>query len=378
MSIHDVETPITADDYERSAAAKLDRATYDFVAGGAGEELTLRENRACFERLRLIPHVMRDVSRVSAETEIFGAQLAAPLFVSPIGMQRLVHEEAELGSARAARDLNVGFMVATASTVTLEELAEEGGNSLFFQLYWRRDREITRDLVERAAAAGYRAVVLTVDTSTIGRRLRDVRNRFQRPPSIQYANFARYEDPSIKDKGDGSPTYYVADQMDRTLTWSEIEWLRDAAKLPVVIKGVMSGEDARSAIAAGAAGVMVSNHGGRQLDHVPGTIDVLDEVVDAVAGDGLVLLDGGVRHATDILLALAIGADAVGMGRPVLWALAHGGAESVRRLLASVLEELHRAMTLCGVPTVGDIDRTLVRRLVRLDELPRRAPIAAS
>lgn len=363
---------LTAEDYERVALEHLDQATYDFVAGGADEEVSLRENRAGFQRLRLVPHVLRDVSSVSTATEAFGVPLTAPLFVSPMGMQLLVHEEAELGTARATRELGLGFMVATASTCTLEDVAADGGDALWFQLYWRRDRGITRDLVERAAEAGYKAVVLTVDTPVVGRRLRDARNRFQRPPSIKYANFARYEDPEIKDKAGGAPTYYVADQMDRTLTWSDIAWLRDVSQLPVVIKGVLSGEDARSAVEAGAEGVMVSNHGGRQLDHVPGTIDALDEVVDAVAGDALVVLDGGVRHATDVLLALAVGADLVGMGRPVLWALANGGAASVEAFLGSIVDELARAMTLAGVPSVKDIDRSLVRRMGGLAALSGR------
>jgi isopentenyl diphosphate isomerase/L-lactate dehydrogenase-like FMN-dependent dehydrogenase len=377
MAATESQEPITAEDYEQWALENLDRGTYDFVAGGAGEEVTLRENREGFERLRLVPRVLRDVSAVSGATEVFGASLAAPLFVSPIGMQRLVHDEAELGTARAVRALGIGMMVATASTCTLEDVAAEGGDALWFQLYWRRDRHITQDLVQRAAAAGYKAVVLTVDTPVIGRRLRDARNRYQRPPSIQYANFARYENPEIKDTAGGAPTYYVADQMDRTLTWTDIEWLHDMSGLPVVVKGVLSGDDARLAVAAGAQGVMVSNHGGRQLDHVPGTIDVLEEVVDAVAGNAVVVLDGGVRRATDVLLALAVGADVVAMGRPVLWALAHGGGASVEAFLRAVVEDLVRSMTLAGVPTVNDISRTLVRRLEGLAPLPHRETAVA-
>jgi isopentenyl diphosphate isomerase/L-lactate dehydrogenase-like FMN-dependent dehydrogenase len=358
---------LIADDYEEWARTHLDNGTFDFIAGGAGSELTLDENRSAFDRMRLVPRVMRDVSSVSSEAEILGATLRAPLFVSPMGMQRLAHEEAELGTARATRDAGVGFIVGTASTTTLEDVAAEGGSSLWFQLYWRRDREITRDLVQRAAAAGYRAVVLTVDTTVVGKRLRDVRNSYQRPPHIEYANFARYEDPSIKDKSGGdAPNYYVADQMDRTLTWSDLEWLREACGLPVIVKGVMSGDDARLAVEAGAAGVMVSNRGGRQIDHAPATIDMLEEVVDAVAGDALVVIDGGVRRATDILLALALGADVVGIGRPVFFALAHGGSESVKTLFDTLIEDMVRAMTLLGARSVEELDRSIIRREMQL------------
>lgn len=365
------DTPklITPDDYEDWAREHLDRGTYDFVAGGSGSELTLRENRDAFDRFRLVPRVLRDVSSVSCAAEVFGASLNAPVFVSPMGMQRLVHDEAELGTARATRDAGIGFMVATASTCTIEDVAAEGGSSLWFQLYWRRDREITRDLVERAAAAGYKAIVLTVDTSVVGRRLRDVRNSYQRPPTIQYANFARYEDPSIKDTTGDAPTYYVADQMDRTLTWSDLDWLRSASGLPVIVKGVLSGEDARLAAEAGAAGVMVSNHGGRQIDHAPATIDMLEEVADAVAGDALVIIDGGVRRATDIVLALALGADVVSIGRPALFALAHGGAESARTLFDTLIEDMVRTMTLLGVRSLDELDRSLIRRETQLERI---------
>jgi 4-hydroxymandelate oxidase len=366
------EPLLTADDYEAWAAAHLNHATYDFVAGGAGRELTLDENTAAYRRRRLVPRMLRDVSEVSTATELFGTSLAAPLFISPMGMQRLVHEEAELGTARAARAAGIGLAVATASTHTIEEIAAEGGHPLWFQLYWRRDREITRDLVVRAREAGYEAVVLTVDTSVVGRRLRDARNRFQRPPTITYANFARYEDPSIKDKQGDAPTYYVADQMDRSLTWDDLAWLREASGLPVIVKGILSGEDARAGIEAGAAGIMVSNHGGRQLDHVPATLDALQEVVDSVAGDGLVVVDGGVRSATDILIALALGADVVAIGRPVLWALAHGGAASLSAFLTDLIDDLGRSMTLVGARKIDELDRTFVRQLTQLERLPER------
>lgn len=368
------ETLLDAFDYENWAAAHLDGPTFDFVAGGAGRELTLDDNVAGFRRRRLVPKALRDVSVVSTASTAFGTPLAAPLFISPMGMQRLVHDEAELGMARAARDVGLGFAVATASTHTIEEVAAEGGRPLWFQLYWRRDREITRDLVARAAEAGYEAIVLTIDTPVVGRRLRDARNRYQRPPTITYANFARYEDPNIKDKTGDAPTYYVADQMDRTLTWKDLEWLREASGLPIVIKGILAPEDARTGIDAGASGIMVSNHGGRQLDQVPATIDVLDEIVDAVGGDGTVVIDGGVRTAADVLIALAAGADIVSIGRPALWALAHGGSNSVKAFLQDIIDDLTRSMTLLGARSITELDRSFVRESVR----PAASPTSAS
>lgn len=363
------ELLLTPDDYEAWARANLNKPTYDFVAGGAGSELTLRENRDAYDRFRLVPRVLRDVSSVSASVEIFGSSLSAPLYVSPIGMQRLLHEAAEMATARAAKAAGIGMGVGTASTVVMEDLAAVGG-PLWFQLYWRRDREITRDLVERAAAAGYDAIALTVDTPVIGRRLRDVRNRYQRPPSITYANYAKYEDPSIKDAAGGAPTYYVAQQMDQTLTWDDLAWLKEVAGIPVVVKGVMSPEDARLAVDAGADGVMVSNHGARQLDHIPGTIDMLAEVVDAVAGEALVAIDGGVRRATDVVIALALGADVVAIGRPVLWALAQGGEAAVSTLLNTYVSDITQVMTLMGARSVDELDGSMVRRLARLERVP--------
>jgi len=364
----DAEPLLTPDDYEEWAREHLDKPTYDFVAGGAGSELTLRENRDAYDRLRLVPRVLRDVSSVSAAVDVLGSTLSAPLYVSPIGMQRLLHEDAETATARAAKTAGVGMGVGTASTVVMEDLAAIGG-PLWFQLYWRRDREITRDLVERAAAAGYDAIALTVDTPVIGRRLRDVRNRYQRPPEITYANYAKYEDPSIKDAAGGAPTYYVAQQMDQTLTWDDLAWLKEVAGIPVIVKGVMSPEDARLAVGAGADGVMVSNHGARQLDHIPGTIDMLAEIVDAVAGEALVAIDGGVRRATDVVVALALGADVVAIGRPVLWALAQGGEAAVTTLLNAYVSEITQVMTLVGARSVDELDRSMVRRLARLERL---------
>lgn len=356
----------TPDDYEAWSAEHLDRPIYDFVAGGAGAELTLRDNVAAYDRFRIVPRVLRDVSAVDAKATILGAEQSAPIMISPIGMQRLVSVDAELASAKGAKAAGVGMSVGTASSVSLEDIAGVGVPNLWFQLYWRKDRAITQDLVERAVAAGYRAILLTVDTAVVGRRLRDARNKFQRPAEVTYANFAKYEDPSIKDKAGSAPTYYVANQMDQTLSWKDLEWLKSVAGIPVIVKGVLCAEDAREAHLAGADGVMVSNHGARQLDSVPATIDVLADVVSGMDGKGLVAIDGGVRSATDVAIALALGADVVLVGRPVIWALAQGGEAAVGAYLTGLVDDLVHTMTLLGTRTIEELTPSMVRQLAEL------------
>ena len=355
--------PLNVADYEALARARLPAAFYDYYAGAAGDELTLAANREAFDRLHLRPRVLVDVSRTDTATEVLGTPVAVPVLLAPTAFNKLAHPEGEEAAARAAAAAGTVMVASTFSTCSLEEIASAGG-PLWFQLYVYKDREVTRDLVLRAESAGYRAIVLNVDTPVLGRRYRDVRNRFALPDGLTLRNF---EAPSAQARwkaGTLSFQAWVHDLIDSTLTWDAVAWLRSATRLPVVLKGILTAEDARRAADAGVNGVIVSNHGGRQLDGVVPSATALPEVVEGVAGRAEVLMDGGVRRGTDVLKALALGARAVLIGRPYLWGLAAAGEAGVRDVLRLLQDDLALAMALTGRPTVAEIDPTVVRTSV--------------
>lgn len=347
---------------EELAREQMPQMAYDYYAGGAEDEVTLRQNRAAFERIALRPRMLVDISAIDTSTVVLGQQTPAPIIVAPTAMHKLGHPEGEVATARGAGAAGVIMAVSTLATCTLEEVAEAATGLLWFQLYVYKDREITRALVQRAKAAGYRALCLTVDAPHSGRRERDARNRFALPPEIQLANFSGPEMRMMPREGSGSalPTY-VAKMMDLTLTWKDAAWLRSISEMPMLVKGILTAEDARLAVEHGADGIVVSNHGGRQLDTAIATIEALPEVVEAVDGRAEVYVDGGVRRGTDVLKALALGARGVMIGRPVLWGLALDGAHGVRQVLEMLRHELEEAMLLAGRPTIASIDRSLVR-----------------
>lgn len=339
---------------EQQAKGLLEPAVYDFFAGGADDELTLADNLAAWRRLRLRPHVLRDVGAVSTATTVLGEPLPAPLLVAPMAYHRLAHPDGELATAAGAARAGVPLIASTQATVSLEDTAAaEPQARRWFQLYVDRDRGYAAELVHRAAAAGYRALVLTVDLAAYGNRTRDVRNQFTLPGWLRIANagdrFSGAQDPVS-----------MASQFDPGLTPAVIGWLRELEGMPVVVKGVLRGDDAAVCVDAGASGVVVSNHGGRQLDTAVASADALPEVVEAVAGRAEVYVDGGIRRGTDVLKALALGARAVLVGRPVIWGLACGGAAGVQAVLEGLRVELQRAMTLCGAPSVADLTPDLV------------------
>lgn len=342
---------------EAEAAARLDRAAFDYYAGGADEELTVAENVAAWRRWRLRPHVLRDVSEVRTETTVLGTPITAPILVAPTAYHRMAHPEGEVATARGAAGAGTVMVVSTLATVALEEVAAATAAPKWFQLYVFRDRGFAGELIDRAVAAGYRALVLTVDAPVLGHRRRDARNRFRLPEGLVMANLG---DRLPDSDGSGLEAYFA--DHDRTLTPRDLDWLKQRSGLPVVVKGIHRGDDAAECVAAGADAVVVSNHGGRQLDRAIATADALPEVVDAVAGRAEVYVDGGIRSGTDVLVALALGARAVLVGRPVLWALAVGGAEGVTALLGELRTELERAMILSGVTSVGAVPRDLVCR----------------
>jgi 4-hydroxymandelate oxidase len=357
-----VTSALTIDDLHAIAAERLPRMAYDYYASGADDELTLGDNEAAWRRMRLRPKCLVDVGACDLATTVLGTPVSMPVLVAPTAFQRLAHPDGECATARAAAAAGTVMTLSTLSTCLLEDVARENAEGArWFQLYVYRDRGVTRALVERAEAAGFRALVLTVDAPYFGRRLRDVRNGFALPEGLTVANLASGMGEVGAVSGNSGLATYVASMLDQTLTWRDVEWLRSVTRLPLVIKGVVRGDDAARAAELGVGGVVVSNHGGRQLDTTVATADALGEVVDAAAGRGEVFVDGGVRRGTDVLKALALGARAVLVGRPVLWGLAADGEAGVATALGILRDELKLALALAGCGGVRDVTRDLVR-----------------
>lgn len=354
---------------EADASRRLDPMARDYYAGGARDEITLRWNRRAWDAIALHYRVLVDVGARDPSTTALGVPISMPVMLAPTAFHRLAHPEGERATARAAGAADTVMVCSTLSTVALEDVAAAATGPLWFQLYVYRDRGITRSLVQRAEAAGCRALVLTVDAAEIGTRERDARNRFALPEGLSVANLrgtgkARLTADGAGVGAEGSGlSAYVRDQLDPTLRWADVEWLAGLTRLPLVIKGLVRADDARRALSAGARAVVVSNHGGRQLDTAPATADVLRRVVDAVGAvdpAAEVYVDGGIRRGTDVIKALALGARAVLVGRPQLWGLAVGGEAGVRRMLELLRAELREAMALCGCPDVRAITRDLI------------------
>ena len=366
--------PLTAADFATAARARLPREVWDYLDGGAGEERTLAANSAAFTRVRLLPRVLTGAGVARTRTRLFGRTWAAPIGIAPCAYHTMVHPEGEPASIRAAGAAGLPFVLSTYSGrpfAQLEAAAAESAAVLWQQVYCFRDRAVTERLVKDAEAAGVEALVLTVDTPHLGRRLRDLRNDFRLPPGIRPAN--------LDEPGAVSPAEHARAANDAALDWTVVDWLRRSSNLPVLLKGVLDPRDAARAVQAGVDGIVVSNHGGRQLDGAPATLEALPAIAAAVAGRIPVLLDGGVRRGTDVLAALALGADAVLLGRPILHGLAVGGEEGVHRVLELFKDELRDAMTLAGVAGVEELEPGLVDAS-RLDALalPAARPVIAA
>jgi 4-hydroxymandelate oxidase len=346
---------------EAIARARLPQLAWDYYASGADDEACLARNVDAFARIALHYRVLVDVAHRDLATTVLGEQVALPILVAPTAFHCLAHEAGELASVRGAGDAGTIFVLSTLSNTPVEEVVAAASGPVWFQLYVYKDRGATEALVRRVEAAGCRALVLTVDAPLLGRRERDVKNRFALPPGLEIANLhaAGYAQlPTAL--GDSGLAAYVAELLDPALTWNAIGWLRSITKLPIVIKGIVRANDAARAAAAGAAAIVISNHGGRQLDASPATIDVVARCAEAAGGRAEVLLDGGVRRGSDVIKAIALGARAVLVGRPVLWGLAAGGREGVASALGMLRRELDLAMALCGCPDVASITRDLV------------------
>jgi 4-hydroxymandelate oxidase len=347
---------------EELARARLARPAWDYYASGADDERCVRRNCEGFERIALHYRVLVDVARRDLSTTVLGHRLALPIAVAPTAFHKLACKDGELASVRAAGDAGTLFVLSTLSNTRVEDVVAAARGPVWFQLYVYRDRSATEALVRRVEAAGVSALVVTVDAPLLGRRERDVRNRFALPPELAVENLhaAGYATVARQARPESGLAAYFAELLDPSLTWDALGWLRSITKLPVLVKGIVRADDAVRAVEHGAAGIVVSNHGGRQLDASPATIEVLPRIVDAVAGRAEVLLDGGVRRGADVLKALALGARCVLVGRPVLWGLAAAGQAGAAAALAILARELDLAFALCGVPDVTRATRDLI------------------
>ena len=355
-----LENMLSVEAFEAEAERRLPKVAWDYYRSGAWGESTVRENLEAWKRLWLRPRCMVDVSHRDTSVEVLGERWPAPLVVAPTALHRMAHDEGEVATARGAGACGLPMVLSSLSTCTIEQVAAATRAPLWMQIYISQDRGFTRALAQRAEAAGCRALMVTVDTPVWGVRERDIHNAFRVPDGLRMANLERPGQPTgHSGRGIGQSLGWT---IDASLTWSDLEMLRSAVKLPVLVKGVLRGDDAARAIEHGAAGVVVSNHGGRQLDGAVASATALPEVVQAVAGRVPVLVDGGIRRGIDILRALALGASAVQVGRPVLWGLAAGGAEGVERVLRLLMEECSIAMALAGCPAARDLGPWLLAR----------------
>lgn len=361
---------LTIADYRKAARKVLPRMAWDYFRSGSDRQTLLKRNREAWDAIELRPRVMVDVSNVDTSTTVLGLKLPFPALIAPMAYQKLAHKDGELAVARAAATCGVPYIVSTMATTSLEDIAKVPGPK-WFQLYCHKERAITEDLIKRAESAGYTALVVTVDAPVLGRRIADERNGFDLPKGMTRENLARYSLSSVEGQGsrkavlnpqpstlnavEGSHlSELFRTRQDAELSWTDMDWFRSLTKLPILLKGVLRADDARRAREAGCAGVIVSNHGGRQCDAAVATARALPEVAAEVGGKMAVLVDGAIEWGNDIVRALALGADAVLIGRPILWGLAVGGEQGVGRVLDLYREDFLRAMQLCGCASITD------------------------
>ncbi|CAA7401198.1 unnamed protein product [Spirodela intermedia] len=351
------QEPVKVEEFEELARRALPKMYYDYFRGGAEDQFTLKENIRAFQRITFQPRILVDVSSINTSTSLLGHMIEAPILVAPTGMHRLAHPEGEVATARAAASCNTIMVLSFTSNCTIEEVAASCDAVRFFQLYVYKRRDIAAELVKRAERHGYKAVVVTGDAPKLGRREADIKNKMVAPRLRNLEGLL-----SVEVESGGSNLQAFASQThDDSLSWKDMAWLKSITSLPILIKGVLTAEDARKAVEVGLNGVIVSNHGARQLDYAPASLSVLEEVVEAVAGSVPVLFDGGIRRGTDVFKALALGAKAVMVGRPVVFGLAAKGEQGVRRVVEILKDELELTMALAGCPTIDAISRSHVR-----------------
>jgi len=350
LSIDELRDVVSLDEFERLARTAMSHMAYEYVSAGAADEHSLGWNRSAWQQLRLRPRVLVDVATIDLQTTLFGETLPSPIVLAPAAYQRTMHPEGEVASARGAGASGTPMIVSTAATSAFTEVRAATSAPLWFQLYVQSDRAFTRELVAHVQDAGCRALCVTVDTPTLGARDRMVKAKFSLPEGMETPHL---HDVSTKLRGVITPERI-------SITWRDIEWLRSIARVPVLLKGILDPDDAARAIEAGADGVIVSNHGARNLDTVPATIEALPAIAERVAGRIPLLVDGGIRRGTDVVKAIALGATAVLIGRPYCYGLSVGGAEGVARVIEILRTELELAMKLCGRPSLASIDRSVL------------------
>lgn len=379
-----LRSAITVEDLRTVAKRRLPRGVFDYIDGAAEDERSLANNAAAFARFEFNPNVLRDVSAIDVSTTLLGRHIAMPLVLAPTGYTRLTHSQGELAVARAANRAGIPYSLSTMSTRSIEEVAGVSAGSKWFQVYTWKDRGLVRDLVERAAAAGYEALWLTVDTAVLGRRERDARRGFSVPPEIgprtlidgvlhpawtldflthepiDFANVRHL--PQHASNGDMGRGAYVMQNFDQRLSWSDVEWLQSIWSGPIVLKGIQTVDDALRATDLGVQGIGLSNHGGRQLDDAPAPIELVEPVAQALQGRAQIICDGGVRRGSDVVKAIALGATACSIGRPYLFAMGAAGERGVDHVLEFFRDGIARTMALTGRTSIPDIDRALVRR----------------
>jgi len=349
---------MSVSDHELAAAKRLAPAAFDYYAGGALDERAIAENAVALARMKLCNRALSGVRDPDTRSDLLGSSLSMPVIVAPTAFQGMAHPEGEVATARAAAKAGTVMVLSTTSTRSIEDVCAVADARVWFQLYMFKDEGINRELVRRAESAGCRAIVLTVDVPAWGRRERDMKNKFGLPPGMVIHSLLI---PGRSDFYDGSYQddlgSFINERFKFDLSWRDLDWLLKITKLPVILKGVMHPQDAATAVSAGSSGVIVSNHGGRQLDDAPSTIEALSPVVERVNGTIPVIVDGGFRRGGDVVKAMAVGADAVGIGRPILWGLASMGEEGVTAVLETLRAELRNSMSLCGCPRISDISR---------------------
>jgi 4-hydroxymandelate oxidase len=347
-------------DFERQAKVVVSNLAWEYISDGAADELTIRWNREAYDRIRIKPRVLVDVSQLDTRVTLLGREHACPILLAPTAYQKLMHPDGEIATVNGANAAGTTMIASSFATVTLEETAAAAQRPLWFQLYVQPARDFTKALIQRAENAGCEALVLTVDTPVLGARYRELRVNFTLPPGMERANLRGLATAAGGHRFNERNIYSATH--DPTLTWKDLDWFRSVTRLPIFLKGVLNPDDAERAVQAGVAGIIVSNHGGRNLDTVPATIDILPEVTARVAGRIPVLVDGGIRRGTDILKALAFGATAVLIGRPYLYGLAVEGAPGVARIINILRREFEMAMALSGRSTLASIDPSLIWR----------------
>jgi lactate 2-monooxygenase len=364
--------PVSMAALERSAGEAMSEQAHGYVAGGAGSERTMRANLDAFERWEIVPRMLRDVAARDLRTTLLGTAMPAPLMLAPIGVQSIVHAEGELAVGRAAAALGLPMILSTAASHTIEQVAEAmGQGSRWYQLYWPKDRKLAASFVTRAADAGYEAIVLTLDTWMLGWRPRDLQAAYL--PFLEGIGVANYfSDPVFRAALERTPEedpgpaigHWAMQFSNPSITWDDLEWLREQTQLPIVLKGILHEDDAQRALDAGVDGLIVSNHGGRQVDGALGALDALPAVRETVGDDFPILFDSGIRTGADVFKALALGADAVCLGRPFMWGLALAGQAGVEHVLRCLLAETDLTLALSGYTAVGQVDATALRRAV--------------